>query len=95
MNAPTLMMQVLSLDFRSPMPASGFPLRRASVERDIGGYSDVMFPEPSVAAESVARHRFTIHDTPRGIHGVARAPHTTGRFCKRFDISDLEGEIHD
>jgi hypothetical protein len=45
------------------MPAWGFSLRRASVGGDIAGYCAVMFPERSVATESVARDRFTIHDT--------------------------------
>jgi hypothetical protein len=58
-----LMMQVPSVDFPSPIPVSGFPLKRASVGGDIGGCCDVMFPERSVATESVARYRFTIHDT--------------------------------
>jgi hypothetical protein len=63
MNTPALMMQAPSVDFPSSMPASGFPLRRAPIGGDIGGYCDVMFPQRSVATKSVARDRLTIHDT--------------------------------
>jgi hypothetical protein len=50
------------VEFPNPMLAWGFPLTRASVGGDIGCRCDVMFPERSVATESVARHRFAIHD---------------------------------